>query len=385
MGYFCNEQTFNELVESGSGSSHARQQLETKLLNGLIEEKKDNSIKVISYLPKIKTIYKEKGEKEVYKGIKIRHLWCDKNKLISVFFALKKNIELIKVWASKEGEKVILIYSANPIHIIPAFMLRKKFNLKIVTLCSEISIYRRKDKENIVTKISRQISHFWDGHFNGYILLSKYMNEVVNKKNRPYMIMEGISRDRKFAKNERNNNVVFYAGGLTEDNGIRILLDGFILLKDIQKELWICGDGPLKILVEKYEKKYENIRYLGLIENQRVQEIEEKVGLLIAPRFSGNLFTKYSFPSKTIEYLSSGTPTVLTRLKGIPDEYFSYVYLLEDETARGVCKLLEEIYAQNEKDRLEFARRAQDFVIKTKSERIQARRIWNFLKAIVKV
>ena len=53
---------------------------------------------------------------------------------------------------------------------------------------------------------------------------------------------------------------------------------------------------------------------------------------MINPRSTLDDFTKYSFPSKTIEYMYSGTPLLTTRLKGIPNEYFDFVFSAENNT-----------------------------------------------------
>lgn len=55
---------------------------------------------------------------------------------------------------------------------------------------------------------------------------------------------------------------------------------------------------------------------------------------------------KYSFPSKTMEYMSTGTPVLTTVLPGMPKEYHPYVYLLEEETADAIAEKLGQIFAQ---------------------------------------
>ena len=40
--------------------------------------------------------------------------------------------------------------------------------------------------------------------------------------------------------------------------------------------------------------------------------------------------SKYFFPSKMMDYLASGTPTISTKLKGIPEEYFNYCFTIEN-------------------------------------------------------
>ena len=195
MGYFCNENLFDYLVKNGSKSSHARQQLETKLLDGMIPNLNDDTLEMISYMPDIANIRSEVGTGERYKGCNINYLWCNKNSIKSVLRAMKQNLCCIKKWAKKSGKKVIFMYSTNPIHLIPALLLRRIGGYKIVTLCSEVSVFRRSDGATLATRVSRRISALLDNSFNGYILLSKYMNEVVNKKRRPFIVVEGVAQE----------------------------------------------------------------------------------------------------------------------------------------------------------------------------------------------
>ena len=381
MGYFCNEGLFDRLVESGSKSSHARQQLETKLLNGLIEVLGEKKLEMISYLPLMnKDIVAEFGKDEIYRGVNVRYLWCDKQNIFSLLQAFYRNLIYIRQWAAGKESKVVLTYSSNPLHVIPLLLLKKIYKIKIVTLCSEVSDFRRKEGISFIGRISRKVSSFLENSFDGYVLLSKYMNEVINKKCRPYIVMEGIAGEVSEEEEIEKKYAVLYAGGLTEDNGIMILLDGFVQAAIEGLELWICGDGPLINVVKKYDKQYRNIHYYGVISNQYVQRMEREAELLIAPRISKNHFTKYSFPSKTIEYMASGTPTVLTRLKGIPKEYFDYTYVLEDETVEGISGCLREIFHRERAERKEFGKKAQKFVLENKNSYVQAEKILHFLK-----
>ena len=384
MGYFCNEDTFNMLVTEGSQGSHARQQLEKNLLNGLIAQAENNRLEIVSYLPLVAIVKKQVGDYEKYRNIHIKYLWCNKKNIFSVLKTMQNNIKYIKQWSKGKKNKLILMYSNNPIHIIPAFLLRRLCNIKVVTLCSEVSVFRRTENIDLVVKLSRKISSLLDNAFDGYIVLTRYMNEMVNKKVRPNLVMEGISncQDRVITSVKNEKNAILYAGGLTKDNGLLILLAGFQKLQNTELELWICGDGPLKSVIRECEKENSKIKYFGLVENKQVRQMEQEVKLLINPRFSNNEFTKYSFPSKTIEYLSSGTPTILTRLQGIPEEYFNYAYVLENENAEGVTKLLEDILKKSPKEQERLGNNAREYVLNNKNSEVQARRIYKFLEEL---
>ena len=60
-------------------------------------------------------------------------------------------------------------------------------------------------------------------------------------------------------------NAILYAGGLLEDNGVKILLEGFLNCRITDVELWICGEGALETLVRDYANKYSRIKYYGVV------------------------------------------------------------------------------------------------------------------------
>ena len=66
-------------------------------------------------------------------------------------------------------------------------------------------------------------------------------------------------------------------------------------------------------MVEKIiacSKKDNRIVFKGMVPNKIVVEDQLKATLLVNPRPSIGEFTRYSFPSKNMEYMVSGTPMV---------------------------------------------------------------------------
>ena len=104
--------------------------------------------------------------------------------------------------------------------------------------------------------------------------------------------------------------------------------------------------------------------------------------LLVNVRDSGEQYTRYSFPSKTMEYMSSGTPLLTTRLSGIPDEYFDYVYALDDESEEGLKKTLDSILSKTPQELDQKGKSAKNFVKNNKNYVVQAERIYNLLRRL---
>jgi len=69
--------------------------------------------------------------------------------------------------------------------------------------------------------------------------------------------------------------------------------------------------------------------------------------LLLHPRPVNSPVTLYSFPSKLIEYLASGTPVLSTRLKSIPIDLLPYINLSQADTPSSFFESIELLYCSS--------------------------------------
>lgn len=224
--------------------------------------------------------------------------------------------------------------------------------------------------------------------YDQYILLTEQMNDYITSnithKQKPYIIVEGmvdvdmgkksISEYKKYSK-----KVCMYAGILDRKYGIEMLVKGFDKANIPDSELHIYGDGEYKDELLKVCKKNSNIKYFGLKPNSYIVKEQQKATLLVNPRPSDEEFTKYSFPSKNMEYMASGTPALMTRLPGMPEEYLEYVYILEDESIDGMAEKMKEILNLSKEENMEKGRKAKEYVLKKKSNINQAERVMKWL------
>lgn len=224
--------------------------------------------------------------------------------------------------------------------------------------------------------------------YDRYILLTEQMNDYIMAKithqQKPYIIVEGmvdiemekknISEQKKYEK-----KVCMYAGILDRKYGIEMLVKGFEKANIPDAELHIYGDGDYKKELLTLCEKDSNIKYFGLRPNAYIVEEQQKATLLVNPRPSKEEFTKYSFPSKNMEYMVSGTPALMTKLPGIPEEYWDYVYVLENESIDGMADKLVEILNLSQKELRKKGRLAKKYVLDEKSNKNQAQRVIKWL------
>lgn len=214
--------------------------------------------------------------------------------------------------------------------------------------------------------------------YTDYIFLTEQMNKRINVHNKPYIVLEGhvdSEMDYIQTKEKYQKFVCLYAGALTRIYGLSNLVEGFLKADLPDAELHLYGDGDYVSELLEVCKKTDKIKYFGTKLNDYIVSKEQKVSLLINPRPTTEEFTKYSFPSKNMEYMLTGTPVLTTKLPGMPMEYYPYVYLLEDESVSGIAEKLKELYLLDLQELKQKGLLAQQFVLNEKNNKIQASKV----------
>lgn len=230
-----------------------------------------------------------------------------------------------------------------------------------------------------VSKFVTRLKYKWVDSFDGYILLSEHMNEIVNKNQKPYLIMEGLV-DSEYLVNDitSKEKIVLYAGGLYEKYGIKKLVDAFLLTQN-DYELHLYGKGDAVEYIQKKAKENRRVKYFGVVENKVIVEKISNCSLLVNPRPSNLILSRYSFPSKNMEYMLSGTPLLTTKLPSIPNDHYPYVYFIEDETVEGFKISLNKILTKDSNELIEMGRKSNEFVLRNKSNIVQGDRIYHYI------
>ncbi len=223
--------------------------------------------------------------------------------------------------------------------------------------------------------------------FDGYVLLTEAMNALVNPNHKPYIVAEGqvdaaMSLRENTLSDKTPQKILLYAGMLHAQYGVVALAEAFSRVKDTDARLVFYGDGDATQTLREIVARDERIELKGVADNETVVREELKATLLINPRPSGEAFTAYSFPSKNLEYMVSGTPVLTTKLSGMPREYDDYAYLFTDETVEGMAKTLEETIDLPRETLHEKGQAAKAFVLANKSNKAQANRVLTLLFAL---
>ncbi len=334
----------------------------------------DCEVKTISALPISNSISKKKiwhseNEKENnvnYQYIPFINLPILRQLLLFIFSFIYSMKEIIS-----SNDVFFICDVLNTSVSIGAIIACKLFGVKCTGIVTDLPSDMKQSK-----KISIFLNNFFLSSYNSYIFLTSYMNDKINKKHKPYIIIEGICDENSNEEVEKSDYIM-YAGGLYTEYGLKYFIDGFNDAKLSGIKLKIFGSGPLEEELKKTNNP--NIIYGGVVTNDEILKYEKEALLLVNPRFSNEEYTKYSFPSKNIEYMSSGTPVLTTKLKGIPEEYFKYTYQIEEENKNGIKNKLIEIFSKSTNKLKKFGEKAKLFVLKNKNKNAQGKKVKLFL------
>lgn len=353
------------------------------------------SVEVVSKLPINRRNFNKrylKGQKEINKGVNYYYISIINVPIIRnicAFYSIFLNV----FKRCNEGT-VIIGDVLNITTSIANIIVGKIKGVKTIGIVTDIPSYlassnkKKKGFRNMFfTKPISSINSFILQKFDSYIFLTEQMNTLINKKNKPYIVMEGHvdinmgkldnDIDSKYTK-----RVCLYAGSLKSIYGIKTLTEAFINANVENSELHIYGNGDFADELDEICKKYEHVHYFGIKLNDYIVKEQLKATLLINPRPTNEEYTKYSFPSKNMEYMASGTPTLTTKLAGMPREYYDYVYLIEDESLEGLTDSLQNILTKSKHDLHDMGMKAKEFVLTEKNNIMQANKILELVKRL---
>ncbi|MBR2629787.1 MAG: glycosyltransferase [Alistipes sp.] len=287
---------------------------------------------------------------------------------------INKSITLCR-FVSKD--QVVIVYGLVSFELLATTLCARK-NRKYV-IVPDLPEYMS-DKQNVLyrwlKKIDRSIIDCMLRYMDGYILLSQSMSAKLNISNKPQTVLEGIYQHTDI-KNDgltKQSKVLLYTGSIQTRYGLKDLLDAFVNIEGSDYKLWICGGGDVE-LVNRYMEIDNRIVYYGILPRTRVLELQREATLLVNPRHSNEEFTKYSFPSKTIEYMASGTPTVMCKLQCLPEEYNKHLFFFEDESIAGMSRKIKELLDLPSDKMVKFGKRASEFIIENKNAKVQTQKI----------
>lgn len=275
----------------------------------------------------------------------------------------------------KESDTVILVDSMKYALAKTALRLGKKNRIKvfgIITdnprlLSNESSLYCR-----AITSLYKK--------YDGFIALSKGLNELANVGNKPTYIFHGFAEELPEIVKKEQKPYFFCCGALYERYGILNMIEAFKKLKT-DYELLIAGHGPLISAIKAIEQQDQQIHYLGLLSKEQISDYEQNAALNINPRLFDAELDKYSVPSKVLEYLASGTPLLTTMHTTLHEEFVGEAIWIKNGSVDELRKAMELFLKLQTNDLKKKALLAKQKVLEHYGLKVQGQKIYEFLLA----
>lgn len=399
-GLFPNQIKQEILIKSKGVIQFAANNLQWSIVNGLDYCNK-YPIKIINALyigsyPKLYSDIRIREFKFVHKSgandINVGFINLIGYKIFDRKYKIEK--ELMK-WAQIEKEQKVIIIYAMHIPFIAAAIKTKILKpwIKICLIIPDLPEYMS-DSNNIIYKMLKKIEISWLNKnlkfIDSFVLLSEHMYKELKIGNRPWVTVEGIFNENNYMDKSQifinesiaNMKIILYTGTLSKRYGILDLLEAFALIKESNYQLWICGEGDTKEIIIKKAEEDKRIVYWGQLEQDRIIQLQKSATVLVNPRKEEGKFTKFSFPSKTIEYMASGTPCIINKLSGIPSEYYSFVLVPDDSKVESLCRKIIEVCEMKESKRIEIGKKAKEFIELKKNPNAQCQKIYDMINKL---
>ncbi len=294
------------------------------------------------------------------------------------FFKQAQRARKIKKFLKNQSDKNIVIYSAYAPFLKAVYKLKKDY---IVTLIvTDIPEYYDLQKTSFLRRFLRKLNnkkvYKYLKRIDKFVLLTEQMKDALSVNDRPYTVVEGIySSNNEVSAEKSNKKAILYTGTLMKKFGISNLLTAFDGIDGDDIELWICGSGEAEEEIKKLAKVDARIKFLGFVKREEALKLQKQATILVNPRQDKGVYTKYSFPSKTMEYLASGTPLVAYKLAGTPDEYDKHIFYVNGDTANDLKDTLVKVLTKSDAERTEFGQNAREFILNNKNAKTQTKKI----------
>lgn len=392
IGNMFPEELEEEVIENSRGYISSASNAHLSMIIDGLDKNLGEPVDIVNVLPV--PSYPKRYKKLFVKGFSFSHsngandynvpytnltVW----KKLSVQWNLNKTIR------GYTDKKYIIVYNAEVPLLKAALKLKKKSaDARVCVIAPDLPAYTDLDKQGKIlyklwNKIKSRKADKLVKKCDRFVFLTEAMAEYYGVKN-SYIVSEGmakVSEAEKTNKRQCDFKYVTYTGTFNRVFGIGDVLDAVRNISGDDYRFIFCGSGEMAEEIKNFDDP--RVIYKGVVTGDELREIQKNATVLINPRsdeVSGEDikdYTKYSFPSKIMEYMNAGRPVVCFKLPGIPDEYDDYLIYFKDRAS--IAEEIERICSKDSEELDNIGRKNREFVSKYKNNIAQTKNIIDLL------
>ena len=321
---------FQQWLDAGEVINPSHQLFLTRLIEGVSNEQ---TVQVLSLPPVKKTSPKifmpenifRLGQTMYIQFPFLNHRWLRPMSLsFQIHRYLKKSIR-------QSTENIILLIDGNS-RLAGSIASRYQHHPRIQT----IGIFTDSPKQ-ISNIRSQQIRSWYRLHrqHHAYIGITETLLNEFNLSKKPQWVLPSIVDGVEGAK-QHVRPYIFFSGALYERYGVETLIHAYMQLKPKNIDLLIAGFGPVSQRIEQLSQQHRQIKFLGLLNPTLTRKYQAGAYVNVNPRPLDESLDNVAIPSKVLDYISSGAPTLTTRHPFIEAQFNDYIHYIEDSSVDGI-------------------------------------------------
>lgn len=219
---------------------------------------------------------------------------------------------------------------------------------------------------------------------DGRILINEKISSYY-APNKDFILVEGGINDHIISNlfpiipSKGDSLNVVLAGMLWDQNGTRLLLDTLSFNPSLNINAYFAGEGKDLPLIREASKNDKRIHYVGKLTLPELFTLYEKADVLLNLRIEEEF--DFHFPSKVLEYLTTGRHVISTPIANIERDYGDFVTILNDCTPKGLSDTLEMLIKKGKHELCKIGVLAQQFMLEEKTWSVQTKKIEQYINS----
>lgn len=295
--------------------------------------------------------------------------FCKHKNQDSYYYSLVKNDKDI-VGKIKTAKYVFF----STYHDYRLFKFVKKINPSIVSLLilpdlPDFII----NKSSILHTLNRKYhsSKFYKNlkFIDGLLPITEHMGIRLSKYVKNFTVVESVSKEEDIQAKRRDTykKQIIYCGSLAKKYGVVDLINAFKKSKAVALgyKLVFCGKGECEEFIKQEASNNSNIIFEGFLPREKILDYLHESAFIVVPENPLNEYSKYSFHSKLIESLGSGTPVIAYYYLGMPSSYKDYILEISSDNLdveSSLVDALNKYLPMKKEENIAFGERARSFI-----------------------
>jgi glycosyltransferase involved in cell wall biosynthesis len=282
-----------------------------------------------------------------------------------VMLALFTTTLIMRLVIRKDTE-FILLYNFAPARAIPAITASVFGRLPLILEYEDGSFANSSGIMNIVYRLLSTVSK---PYINGAVCVNHILAERAPTKNT--IVFRGIP-SVGLPKSLPNGNydkpeaIIMYAGKFDRVRGVHKFIDVADEHNRDGCKYWISGwgaeDDVNKIRERINRLDNDKIRYFGELPFNEYRMRCVQADVLVNPQNPHHTLSKYTFPSKILDFLSSGSVVITTDMADLRSE-MSDVVMISEYSTNSLAKKIDKVLAMNDKEMEKIKVKGQEWII----------------------